>query len=227
MWAALGLTTIIDASILNERSGSVVLEQLMREDEKPMPGYDNINQKETIAIVCWYLWWIRRRRTHNESVPPISQCRMSVLLITLNTFKAMSKAPGPKPKWEKPNPRQFKINVDGSYHADSGAGSVGCVARDSAGRFLAASTIYLPNIASAAMAEATAMREGLALATRLGCNNVLMESDSSDTVEACSGDQVWWGENSAIFADCVDLAVLVGGVTFKHCLREANEAAHT
>jgi hypothetical protein len=41
------------------------------------------------------------------------------------------------------------------------------------------------------------------------------------------GDQVWWGENSAIFADCVDLAVLVGGVTFKHCLREANEAAHT
>jgi hypothetical protein len=56
MWAALGLTTIIDASILNERSGSMVLEQLMHEDEKPMPGYDNINQKETIAIACWYLW---------------------------------------------------------------------------------------------------------------------------------------------------------------------------
>jgi hypothetical protein len=55
---------------------------------------------------------------------------MSVLSITLNTFKAMSKAPGPKPKWEKPNPRQFKINVDGSYHADSGAGYVGCVVWD-------------------------------------------------------------------------------------------------
>jgi hypothetical protein len=35
-----------------------------------------------------------------------------------------------------------------------------------------------------------------------------------------------WGESSAIFADCVDLAVLVGNVSFKHYPREANEAAH-
>jgi hypothetical protein len=90
-----------------------------------------------------------------------------------------------------------------------------------------ATTVYLPNIASSVAVEATAMREGHSLTTRLGCNNVQMRSDSSDTVEACSGDQVWWGENSAIFADCVDFVVLVRGVTFKHCLREANEVSHT
>jgi hypothetical protein len=103
---------------------------------------------------------------------------------------------------------------------------VGAVARDSLGKFIAASTVYLPSVASAAAAEAMAMRDGLSLATRLGCNNVLMEFDSTETVDACLGDEPWWGESSAIFVDYVDLAALVGNVSFKHCPREANEAAH-
>jgi hypothetical protein len=100
------------------------------------------------------------------------------------------------------------------------------VARNSLGRFLAASTIFLPVVASAVAAEAMAMREGLYLATRLGCNNVQMESDSTETVNACLGDEPWWGESSAIFADCVDLVVLIGNASFKHCPMEANEVAH-
>jgi hypothetical protein len=48
-------------------------------------------------------------------------------------------------------------------------------------------------------AEAMSMREGLALANLLGCNNVIMEYDSLETVEACSGGEAWWGESSAIF----------------------------
>jgi hypothetical protein len=70
------------------------------------------------------------------------------------------------------------------------------------------------------------MREGLALANRLGCNNVIMESDSLETVDACTGSESWWGESAAIFADCVDLAALIDKVAFKHCPREANEVAH-
>jgi hypothetical protein len=30
-----------------------------------------------------------------------------------------------------------------------------------------------------------------------------MESVSLETVDACSGDEIWWGESSAIFADCL------------------------
>jgi hypothetical protein len=45
-------------------------------------------------------------------------------------------------------------------------------------------------------------------------------------VEACTEDEAWWGESSAIFADCVDLASLIDKVSFKHCLREVNEVAH-
>jgi hypothetical protein len=41
--------------------------------------------------------------------------------------------------------------------SDTCAGSVGAVVRDSLGKFMAASTLYLPNIASASATEAMAM----------------------------------------------------------------------
>jgi hypothetical protein len=63
------------------------------------------------------------------------------------------------------------------------------VARDYAGRFIAASAVYLCNLASAATAKAMAMHEGLSLANRLGCNDIIVESDSFETVEACTGEE--------------------------------------
>jgi hypothetical protein len=78
----------------------------------------------------------------------------------------------------------------------------------------------------ATMAEAEAMKEGLALANRIGCNVTIEESDSSETIEACQGEEVWWSEPAAIYADCIDLASSIGNVIFKFCLREANKTAH-
>jgi ribonuclease HI len=146
--------------------------------------------------------------------------------ITANAAKARSGGAHPGRRWVKPEVRKIKVNVDGSFQCDMHAGAAGAVARDHDGRFLAAASIFLPNAASAAATEALAMREGLALANRLGCHNVVMESDSIETVEACTGDEAWWGESSAIFAGCVDLASLIDKVSFKHCPREANKVAH-
>ena len=70
------------------------------------------------------------------------------------------------------------------------------------------------------------MRDGLALAIKLGCNNVVAESDSLDVIQACTGEQSWWSTQAAIFADCVDLVANIGSVKFAYCLREANEVAH-
>jgi hypothetical protein len=75
----------------------------------------------------------------------------------------MKKPDDGKHAWSKPEIRQVKINVDGSFHIDDRAGSVGAVARDHNGRFLAASSLFIPNIASSAAVEAIAMREGLVL----------------------------------------------------------------
>jgi hypothetical protein len=40
---------------------------------------------------------------------------------------------------------------------------------------------------------------------RMGCNVIIVESDSMEPVEACSGRDVWMTEPAAIYADCVDL----------------------
>ena len=98
--------------------------------------------------------------------------------------------------------------------------------RDYKGQFIAASSKFIPHVASASMAEAMAMREGLELANRLGCNAVIAETDSLETFEACSGQNMWWTEMAAIFADCVDLASSLWSIRYTHCLREANTVAH-
>jgi ribonuclease HI len=120
----------------------------------------------------------------------------------------------------------MKLNVDAAFNVEEGSGAVGAVIRDFNGRFVAATMSLLPHVASAAMAEAAALREGLALADRLGCNSIIAESDSVETIEACSGDLRWWNESAAIFADCVDLTTAIGDVKFQHCPREANKVAH-
>jgi hypothetical protein len=75
IWSSLGIAKIIEEAFITDRSGSAVLEHLLRDEEKKLPGFENIGQKETIGVACWYLWWIHRRRTHDESVPPMSNCQ--------------------------------------------------------------------------------------------------------------------------------------------------------
>jgi ribonuclease HI len=142
---------------------------------------------------------------------------MSILSISANVAVLGAKN-SDRPRWTRPDVRQIKVNVDGAYHVDVHAGSVGAVIRDHNGKFIAASTLYLPHVASAAATEAMAMREGLVLATRLGCNDVIMESDSMETIEACAGLK-HGGVNP-------QLTTLIDKVSFQHCPREANEVAH-
>jgi hypothetical protein len=88
-----------------------------------------------------------------------------------------------------------------------------------------ASTIFISNLASATAAEAMALREGLSLAIRMGCNNVV-ESNSLEAIQACTGEEIWWGDLAAIYADCVDLKTQIDKVFFIRCPRKANGVAH-
>lgn len=217
---------IVDAAHA-DREGAAVLEHILNSQDNSFPGIDHIGLKETISVACWYIWWIRRQRVREEQVPLVYKCKMSILGITSRAAKASKHQTIPSSsRWKKPEPRQVKLNVDASFHIDSYAGAVGAVLRDYKGNFIAASTIFLPYVASSEMAEALAMREGLSLASRMGCNNIVAESDSTEIVEACSGKEQWWNESAAIFADCMDLSTLIDIVIFKHCPREANEVAH-
>jgi hypothetical protein len=108
-------------------------------------GFDHVGLKEVIAITSWYLWWMRRRPTHDEVVPPIIKCKMSILGIAANAAKAAHPIVE-EVKWKKPETRQVKINVDATFHADSFSGAVGAVARDYHGQFVAAACKFLPHV---------------------------------------------------------------------------------
>jgi hypothetical protein len=138
---------IQDATIV-DRSGLAVLEFILRSQDKTLSGFSNIGLRETFTVGCWYLWWMRRPHTHNESVPPIHHYRMLALSIMTTASKAMKKPKDGNHAWSKQEIRQIKINVDGSFHIDDRAGSVGAMARDHNGRFLVASSLFIPNIVS-------------------------------------------------------------------------------
>jgi ribonuclease HI len=106
------------------------------------------------------------------------------------------------------------------------ASATGAVVRDYQGQFVVASTKYIPHVSSASMAEVIAMKEGLLLANRLGCNSIIAESDSIVTIDACKVGETWWTESAVIFADCLDHVASIGNVSFVHCPRDANKTAH-
>jgi hypothetical protein len=83
IWQALDLNNFIDDVSQLDRSGSVVLELIIRREDNILPGFQNTNLKELVMTTCWYLWWTRRRLTHDESIPPLSKRKLSILVVRL------------------------------------------------------------------------------------------------------------------------------------------------
>jgi ribonuclease HI len=227
IWQELGIFYIIQEASVVDLAGSAALEYILRDSDHPFPGITDIGLKEAIVVSCWYIWWMRRQRVHGEQVPPPYKCKMSILGIALNARSRKSTPTGEeKVQWSKPETRFLKLNVDAAFYDDSRSGSFGAVIRDFQGNFVGAKCGLIPSVASASMAEAMAMREGLVLANSMGINRLIAESDSMETVEACSGEERWWNESAAVYADCIDLSSSIGTVKFKHYPREANHVAH-
>jgi hypothetical protein len=89
MWISLGIHEIIDDFMLVDRFGSAVLEAILRSNTRVMPGFDYLGLKEVVAVTAWYIWWVRRRQTHDEEVPPLFRRKMSILAIVANSAKAV------------------------------------------------------------------------------------------------------------------------------------------
>jgi hypothetical protein len=89
-----------------DRSKSVVLEEILCRNSSSMPGFNDIGLKEVVAITSWYIWWIRRRRTHNEDVPPLFRRKMSILAIASNSARATKHSnPTLEIRWTRAPPR--------------------------------------------------------------------------------------------------------------------------
>ncbi|KAF2943139.1 hypothetical protein DAI22_02g044250 [Oryza sativa Japonica Group] len=95
---------------------------------------------------------------------------MSIATLTTNYMLSNKKG---KTKiqngWKKPPEGMLMINVDAAFDIDSGSGGTGVVLRDHLGACVTASQAFLPYVLDApTMAEAFALRDGLALAQHIG-----------------------------------------------------------
>jgi ribonuclease HI len=223
-WKALGLESLINNACTGDRLGPDVLKELLIANPVAAPGYSSIMIPEIVAIGAWYVWWLRRKQSHGEPIPPVYRCAASIHAISANSARSVSLSYVPEKKvWKKPRSRYIKLNVDAAFNIDDSTGATGAILRDHTGNFIAASSKFIAQVPSASMAEAMAMQEGLLLAIQKDCNFVEAESDCTEVIHYC-----WmWNDTIAIYADCLAKVGIIGKVEFKFCPREMNNVAHT
>ncbi|XBI43501.1 hypothetical protein VPH35_108267 [Triticum aestivum] len=76
------------------------------------------------------------------------------------------------------------------------------------------------------MVEALALKFGLTLAQRAGCNRLIINSDNLEVIETMQDGGQSTGVATAIFNDCFHYACDFIMTRFEHCNREANRVAH-
>jgi ribonuclease HI len=119
-----------------------------------------------------------------------------------------------------------KLNVDASSDPISGLGGTGAIIRDSHGSFIVGCNRTLPYI-DAPTEEAMALRDGLLLAGQIGCNKIIVESDCLEVVQTMQDRGYSSGAATAIYEECCFICRNFSSITFCHCAREANGAAHS
>ena len=71
-----------------------------------------------------------------------------------------------------------------------------------------------------------ALRFGLLLAQRAGCNRLHVNSDNIEVINIMKNGGQSAGAAAAVFDDCYFLACDFPFTRFEHCNREANKVAH-
>lgn len=84
VWSALGLTEIIDEALMVDRSGSVVMEEIIRSNSKERPVLSNFGVAESVIVGAWYIWWQRREFVKGNSIAPPTRTAFSINAITSN-----------------------------------------------------------------------------------------------------------------------------------------------
>ena len=93
--------------------------------------------------------------------------------------------------WKPPPKDVHLINVDGAIPAMEGNSGIGVIIRDWNNKVVAALSMPLSGRFAVEETEAIAMEQGIVLAKELGLNQIILEGDSMQTVQAICSKDVW------------------------------------
>ena len=164
---------------------------------------------------------------HKEITQNATQISMGIIALTYNFVNASSSKVSMKKGGWLCLPRGFvKLNVDASFDQDMLKGTTGAVLRDDKGRFIAGGNGKIDHCADVLMTEVLALKFGLTLAQRAGCNRLIINSDNLEVIETMQDGGQSTGATAVIFYDCFHYACDFIRTRFEHCNREANKVAH-
>ena len=149
---------------------------------------------------------------------------MGARAITANYVNAHSpKATSKSGGWRRPHMGLVKLNVDASYDHDLLRGTAGAVLRYDNGRFIVGGNWRIEWCADVLTAEALALRFGLFLAQKAGCNRLVVNSDNTEVIEIMENGGHSAGAAAAVFDDCYFIACDFPLSSFEHCNKDANK----
>lgn len=176
VWKALGIMDEIEKALLVYRSGSVVLEEILRWPVQRSPILGHLGLQEVVAVGAWYIWWERREAKKGATVKNPIDSRFSIHAIASNHTGRIPENITFFERWVKPTPGSYKVNTYASFFED-GSGAITAIIRDSRGQAIAGATELFAHAQDAASAEVLALQRGLLQACEKNCSRVTMESD--------------------------------------------------
>lgn len=190
-------------------------------------------QRSMVLLIFWRSWYVRNELTHSKPAPIMAVSKrflqdymFSLFCIKANphmdptkgkqniNFDLSSKShvhtPAPDTSWKPAHHGWVKLNTDGSFSAEGGAGA-GMILRDAHGNIIFSACRALYSCRDALEAELCACMEGLSFAVQRSDLPIEIEMDSSMAVEMISSGEV----NRSIYAS------LIGEIKFLLSLRQS------
>ena len=105
----------IESVLPIDRSGSVVLEEILINKNPSVAGLGSIGYKEAIVVGSWYIWWQRREKVKGEQVKDPARSAFAILGLTANYQGAKQSAEIVKRPSERPPHNTYKLNIDAAF----------------------------------------------------------------------------------------------------------------
>ena len=165
IWRCLGVWDRIQEVVVEDHSGSVILEEILRRNVM-LSELNNVGFAELILTGGWYLWWERRQVVCGEAVQSFARSAMSIVVLSQNYVNATKKEAREKEGLKRPIEDFVKLNIDGSFNEETGTGATGVIIRDHTSGVVAMGQRYLSHVGDAPMSEAYACWMGFVLRGR-------------------------------------------------------------
>ncbi|XP_024178198.1 uncharacterized protein LOC112184155 [Rosa chinensis] len=161
---------------------------------------------EYFLMALWVVWMERNNMVWKGSYFNIINMHAWATSF-LDDYKNLHKRQGHKArrtpiKWSRPPRGRLKINIDGSFCADTGSGGVGVVVRNYEGTCMATFARTVQYAQSAIHMEAEALRAGLLIAIHQDWKEIEVESDCVNLVNALHVDGDDLSDIGRILDDC-------------------------